>query len=135
LTSHTTQPLYTTTKLRTQLKQPDAGCRNYQLKKSRVLSIYIYVYGSTALGDLGRFFSLFIHTQSVGLLGKGISLSQGRYLHTEQQRHRLNAQTSMPRVGFELTIPIFERAKTVHALERAATVVGRALSNFNKIQQ
>jgi hypothetical protein len=30
----------------------------------------------------------------------------------------------MPRVGFEPTIPVFERAKTVRALERAATVIG-----------
>jgi hypothetical protein len=29
----------------------------------------------------------------------------------------------MPRVGFEPTIPAFERAKTVHALDRAATVL------------
>jgi hypothetical protein len=30
----------------------------------------------------------------------------------------------MPRVGFETTIPAFEWAKTVHALDRAATVIG-----------
>jgi hypothetical protein len=30
----------------------------------------------------------------------------------------------MPWVGFEPTIPVFERAKTFHALDRAATVVG-----------
>jgi hypothetical protein len=30
----------------------------------------------------------------------------------------------MPLVGFEPTIPAFERAKTVHALDRAATVIG-----------
>jgi hypothetical protein len=29
----------------------------------------------------------------------------------------------MPLVGFEPTIPAFERAKTVHALDRAATVI------------
>jgi hypothetical protein len=29
----------------------------------------------------------------------------------------------MPRVGFELTIPVFDQAKTVHALDRAATVI------------
>jgi hypothetical protein len=29
----------------------------------------------------------------------------------------------MPRVGFEPTIPVFERAKTVHALDRAVTVI------------
>jgi hypothetical protein len=31
----------------------------------------------------------------------------------------------MPRVGFEPTIPVFERAKTVHALDGATTVIGR----------
>jgi hypothetical protein len=30
----------------------------------------------------------------------------------------------MPQVGFESTIPVFKRAKTVHALDRAATVIG-----------
>jgi hypothetical protein len=33
-------------------------------------------------------------------------------------------QTSMSRVGFEPTIQAFEREKTVHALDRAATVIG-----------
>jgi hypothetical protein len=30
-------------------------------------------------------------TQSVGLLGRGISPSQGRYMHTGQNKHRINA--------------------------------------------
>jgi hypothetical protein len=30
----------------------------------------------------------------------------------------------MPRVEFEPTIPVFERAKTVYALDRTATVIG-----------
>jgi hypothetical protein len=47
--------------------------------------------------------------------------SQGRYL---TQKHIKHKQTSMPRVGFKPTIPAFERAKTVHALDRAATVIG-----------
>jgi hypothetical protein len=73
--------------------------------------------------DLSRFFSfLFLYT--VGrLLGRWISPSQGRYLLTEQHKHRTNAHTSMPRVGFEPTIPVFERAKTVHALDRAYNAV------------
>jgi hypothetical protein len=33
-------------------------------------------------------------------------------------------QTSMPQVDFELTILVFEREKTVHALDRAVTVFG-----------
>jgi hypothetical protein len=30
----------------------------------------------------------------------------------------------MPQVRFEHTIPVFERAKTLYALDRAATVIG-----------
>jgi hypothetical protein len=30
----------------------------------------------------------------------------------------------MPQVGLEPTIPVFERAKTVHALDRTTTVIG-----------
>jgi hypothetical protein len=30
----------------------------------------------------------------------------------------------MPQVGVEPTIPVFERAKTVHALDRAAIMIG-----------
>jgi hypothetical protein len=37
--------------------------------------------------------------------------------------HDKRTQTSMPRVGFEPTIPSFERAETVHALDRAASVI------------
>jgi hypothetical protein len=30
----------------------------------------------------------------------------------------------MPQVGLEPTTPVFERAKTVHTLDRGATVIG-----------
>jgi hypothetical protein len=33
----------------------------------------------------------------------------------------------MRQVGFEPTIPGFERAKTVHALDRAVTVIGKSV--------
>jgi hypothetical protein len=52
---------------------------------------HLSVYGSTGLVDLGRFFSFLIHTHLVGLFGRGIGPSQGRYLHTEQHKHRINA--------------------------------------------
>jgi hypothetical protein len=81
------------------------------------------MYLSVALVDLGRFFSL-IYTQSVGLLGQGISPLQVRYLHRITQTQNKRTQSSMPRVGFEPTIPVSERAKTVDTLDRAATVIG-----------
>jgi hypothetical protein len=66
-------------------------------------------------------FHLFLHLrQSVGLLGRGSSPSQGRYLTQIQNEHE---ETSITWVGFEPTIPVFERAKTYHALNLAATMI------------
>jgi hypothetical protein len=39
----------------------------------------------------------------------------------------------MPPVGFEPTIPVFERAKTVHVLDRAATAIGALLTTHKEI--
>jgi hypothetical protein len=47
------------------------------------------------------------------------------YLHTEQHKENKRTQTSMSQVGFEPTTPAFERAKTVHDLDRVATVISR----------
>jgi hypothetical protein len=41
----------------------------------------------------------------------------------------------MPRVGFEPTIPAFERAKTVHDSGPAATVIGKGKNNEMQINQ
>jgi hypothetical protein len=49
----------------------------------------LWLYGP--LLGLGSFFSFLIYTQSVELLGRGISPPQGRYLHTEEHKHRINA--------------------------------------------
>jgi hypothetical protein len=45
--------------------------------------------------------------------------------HITVQTHEKGKKTSMPRVGFEPTIPVFERGKTVHAPDRAATRIGQ----------
>jgi hypothetical protein len=44
--------------------------------------------------------------------------------HRTTRTQNKRTQTSMPRKGFEPTTPVLERAKTVHALDRAATVIG-----------
>jgi hypothetical protein len=44
--------------------------------------------------------------------------------HRTTQTQNKRIQTSMPQVGFEPTTPVFERAKTIHALDCAATVIG-----------
>jgi hypothetical protein len=74
--------------------------------------------------------------QTVGLLGRGISQSQGRYLNTGQHKHRINTythQTSMHFVEFEPTNPASERAKTVHSLDHSATVTGLEIATFLKL--
>jgi hypothetical protein len=43
---------------------------------------------------LAAFFSLLIYSQLVGLLGRVISPSQGRYLNTAQHKHRINTYTT-----------------------------------------
>jgi hypothetical protein len=47
------------------------------------------------LWTLTAFFCFLIYTQSVGLLGWGMCLSQGRYLHTDQHTHRINVHTGI----------------------------------------
>jgi hypothetical protein len=50
------------------------------------------IYASTALCWTPAAFSVsWSYTQTVGLLGRVISPLQGRYLHTEQHKHRINA--------------------------------------------
>jgi hypothetical protein len=85
------------------------------------LSVSLWLYSPL---DFGRFFSFLILYTVVGLLVRGISPSQGRYLHMTTQTQNKRTQTSMPRMGFEPTTPVFERACMVHALDRATTVIG-----------
>jgi hypothetical protein len=82
-------------------------------------SVSLSIYSSTVLVDFARFFSVLICTESAGLLGQG-DQPVTRPLRTQNKRR----QIFMPRVGFELMIPVFERAKMVLALDRAVIVIG-----------
>jgi hypothetical protein len=70
------------------------------------------------------FFSFIILYRASRTLGRGISPSQGRYLHAGQHKQNKRTQTLMSRVGFENKIPVFERTKIVHALDCTGTVIG-----------
>jgi hypothetical protein len=48
--------------------------------------------------------------------------------HRTTQTQNKCTQTSMPQVGFEPMIPVFERGKTVHAFDRVVTMI----STFHK---
>jgi hypothetical protein len=62
--------------------------------------------------------------QLVGPPGRGIGPTQGLYLHTGQHNTEKRGHTSMPRVGFEPTIPVLERPKTVRAIDGMAIGTG-----------
>jgi hypothetical protein len=58
----------------------------------------------------------------------GISPSQGLYLHTEQHKHRINGHnTDIHPLNTIRTHDPSVQAKTVHASDRAATVIGKVV--------
>jgi hypothetical protein len=62
-------------------------CKDRQLRK---LSLYLSMALQSFCWTFAAFSVSWSFTQSVGLLGRGISQSQGRYLNTGQQKHRLH---------------------------------------------
>jgi hypothetical protein len=88
--------------------------------------VSLSIYGATALLlGLGRFFSFLISY----ILGRfpwtgDQPVARPLPVHRTAQTQNKRTQTSMRQVGFEPMIPVFERAKTVLALDRAATVTG-----------
>jgi hypothetical protein len=95
--------------------------RKYCPLLHHLLLLWLY----SPLFGLGRFFSYVIfytvgRTPWTGDQHVARPLSTYRTTQTPNKR----TQTFMPWVGFEPTIRVFERTKTVHALYRATTVIG-----------
>jgi hypothetical protein len=88
-----------------------------------ILLLILDIWDPLACFHLALIWNCESYRKWVWLVGRVISPSQGRYLHRTIQTQQKRAQTSMPCVGFEATIPAFERAKTDHASDRAATVI------------
>jgi hypothetical protein len=83
--------------------------------------IHSFIGGSTVLcWTLAALLSFFIHSRYYSMYARSARRKVATYTQTQNKR----TQTSMPRVRFEPTIPVFECAETVHALDRAATVDG-----------
>jgi hypothetical protein len=98
--------------------------RFHLLISERLLLLLLLLWLCSPLLSLGRFFR-FLILYTVGRTPwKGHQLvARPLPIHRTQTQNK-RIQTSMPWVGFELTTPVFDRAKTVHALDRAATVFG-----------
>jgi hypothetical protein len=94
------------------------------IRASLARKFYLYIYGSTALRcgpwPLVQFLNLYTvcRTPCTG----DQPVARPLPIHRTTQTQNKRTQTSMHRVGFELTISVFERTKTVHASDRAATV-------------
>jgi hypothetical protein len=73
--------------------------------------------------DLGRLFS-FLILYTVGRTPRTGDQPIPRPIprHRTTQTQNRGTKTSMRRVGFEPTTPVFERVKAIHALDRAAAV-------------
>jgi hypothetical protein len=79
-----------------------------------IIIIIIIISGSIALLlSLGLFLGSLSYTQSVGLLGQGISLSQDLYLYQRKHKDNKCAQTSTFPPGFKPMTPAFDRTKVV----------------------
>jgi hypothetical protein len=89
------------------------------------IQLYICLWLYSPLLDLGRLYS-FLILYTVGRAPRMGDQHVARPLptHRTTQIQNKRKQTSMPWGGFEPAIPAFERAKTVHALDRVATVIG-----------
>jgi hypothetical protein len=80
--------------------------------------------GSTALVDVGRVFTFLNYTAGRTPWSGDQPVARPLPTRRTTQTQSKRTQTSILRVGFELTIPVFERAKIVHVLYRATTVIG-----------
>jgi hypothetical protein len=72
------------------------------------------------------FFSLDLYTigRTPWTSDRPVARPLPKHRASETQNNAHTQQTSMPEVGFEPTITASARAKTVHALDRSATVTG-----------
>jgi hypothetical protein len=76
-------------------------------------------------------FTIYIWNKPVIIAARSVTRPLPTHRTTQTQNKR--AQISMSWVGFEPTIPVFQRAKTVHALDRAATVIASSHCTMFKI--
>jgi hypothetical protein len=99
-------------------------CRRKLNDTESTVGLILSIALQSFVGPWPIFLSLDLYTQSVGLLGRGISLIQGLCLHTEQRHRDIHAMS-----GFRTTVPVFEREKTVNALDHAVPVIGIGLTH------
>jgi hypothetical protein len=92
---------------------------------SQFTCIYIYLWHYSPLLGLGCFISFLNYYTVVRTPWTGDQpIARPLPTHITTQTQNKCTQTFMPRAGFEPTIAVFDRVKTVHALVCVATVIG-----------
>jgi hypothetical protein len=93
------------------------------------LSIFIPVVSTWSMGHPWNAVSLqFLNHKTVGRTPWTEAQPVARPLPTHRtQTQNIRRQTSMPWVGFEPTITVFERAKAFHSFNRAAALISAYL--------
>jgi hypothetical protein len=93
-----------------------------------VTGIALLFYFSSSSGGGGGGNSSFLILYIIGRVlwtgGGGISLSQGRDLHTGQHKHKINTHLYASNVIRTHNPSVRQQPKTVHASDRVATVIG-----------
>jgi hypothetical protein len=94
------------------------------------LSIYLWLYSPCGLWPL--FHNLDLYTVGRTPWTGDQPVTRPQPTHRTPQTQNKCTQTAMPWLGLEPTTPVFEGEKTVHALDRAAIVIGTAVSRHLK---
>jgi hypothetical protein len=103
---------------------------DYPLSGSHTSMYLFYLWLYSPLLGLDRFFSfLILYTVGRTPLTGNQPVARPLPTHRTTQPQNKCRQTCMPRVGFEPTTSVFERAKRVYALDSAATVIGFDVSS------
>jgi hypothetical protein len=97
------------------------------------MQIVFFFTGSTPRGPWPRFpfHDHFTDGRTPWASNQLVARPLPKYRTTEKQNKHTH-ETSMTCVGFELTIPASERAKTVHALDRLTTVTAMQIVGYIK---
>jgi hypothetical protein len=93
-------------------------------------SIHPWLYSPWVPWPLFQFLNLYIVCKTPWTGDQ--SVARPLTTHRTTQTRNKCTQTSIPRVVFEPTIPLFERAKTLHASDKAVAVTGSRLVTITK---
>jgi hypothetical protein len=102
---------------------PEWAGRAIEKNLSICLSIYLWLYGPF-VGPWPLFSFLILYTVCRTTWTEDQPVTRHLHTHRIKQTENKRTQRAMPWIGFEPTIPAFERAERVHTLDRAPTVIG-----------